>query len=47
MADEKPKAAPDKPDKGIDRPQDPIVDRLKRDPVPANGADPDADRFLR
>ena len=32
MADEKPKAAPDKPDKGIDRPQDPIVDRLKRDP---------------
>jgi hypothetical protein len=32
MADEKPKDAPDKPGEGIDRPQDPIVDRLKRDP---------------
>jgi hypothetical protein len=32
MADEKPKNEPDKPGEGIDRPQDPIVDRLKRDP---------------
>ena len=31
MADEKPENAPDEPG-GIDRPQDPIVDRLKPDP---------------
>jgi hypothetical protein len=33
MADEKPRDAPEKPKKDIDRPQDPIVDRLKHDPA--------------